>query len=284
MKLTVVLLPFIWHRCGTKAAIQSPVLACYVMSYHAAFFGRVIPSAVQKRLVNFLVSCVRRSGLRCSGIHAWMSRTCWMIALNFMDPFAIQLGSIGYSCGLVLMILNRMKGSCCVLVFSSSQATGCGLGSASSCRVPALDVRPKKWFDEWLQHLTTWGTGFWCNSSSATLYRFFLIKKESANKETCDNERDRVKFFCLTAELVSGIISGLFNGLLLIIIIFTTCSWHIVLVVATMYQVLWSSMLLFWYEYLVLATRQLQPLTHTALGSKQQSYDSNDVSWRVALP
>jgi hypothetical protein len=28
-----------------------------------------------------------------------------------MDPVAIQLGSIGYSCSLVLMILNRMKGS-----------------------------------------------------------------------------------------------------------------------------------------------------------------------------
>jgi hypothetical protein len=64
-----------------------------------------------------------------------------MIALNFMDPVAIQLGSIGYSCGPVLMILNRMKGSCCVLVFF--QATGCGLGPASSCRVPALDVGTK---------------------------------------------------------------------------------------------------------------------------------------------
>jgi hypothetical protein len=67
-----------------------------------------------------------------------------MIALNFMDPVAIQLGSIGYSCGPVLMILNRMKGSCCVLVLSSSQGTGCGLGPASSCRVPALDVGPKE--------------------------------------------------------------------------------------------------------------------------------------------
>jgi hypothetical protein len=64
-----------------------------------------------------------------------------MTALNFTDPVAIQLGSIGYSCGPVLMILNRL---CCVLVFSSSQAAGCGLGPASSCRVPALDVGPKK--------------------------------------------------------------------------------------------------------------------------------------------
>jgi hypothetical protein len=30
------------------------------------------------------------------------------------------------------------------LVFSSSQATGCRLGPASSCRVPAMDVGPKK--------------------------------------------------------------------------------------------------------------------------------------------
>jgi hypothetical protein len=29
-----------------------------------------------------------------------------MIALNVMDPVAIQLGSIGYSCCPVLMILN----------------------------------------------------------------------------------------------------------------------------------------------------------------------------------
>jgi hypothetical protein len=34
-----------------------------------------------------------------------------------MDPVAIQLGSIGYSCGPVLIILNRLKGLCCVLVF-----------------------------------------------------------------------------------------------------------------------------------------------------------------------
>jgi hypothetical protein len=32
-------LPFIWHRCGREAATQSQVLACYVMSYLAAFFG-----------------------------------------------------------------------------------------------------------------------------------------------------------------------------------------------------------------------------------------------------
>jgi hypothetical protein len=165
---------------GPKFTLRSnnsiPTSACmlYVLSCFAAFFGRVMPSAVQKRVVNFLVSCVRRSWLRCSGIHGWMSRTCWMIALNFTDPVAIQLCSIGYSCGPEQMILNRMKGWSCVLVFSSSQATGCGLGPAFSCRVPALDVGPKKWLVEWPQHLTTQGTGFWCNSSSATLYRFFL--------------------------------------------------------------------------------------------------------------
>jgi hypothetical protein len=60
-------------RMWQEAAIQSPVLACYVMSYLAKFFGRVIPSTVQKRLVNFFVSCVSRSELRCSGIHGWMS-------------------------------------------------------------------------------------------------------------------------------------------------------------------------------------------------------------------
>jgi hypothetical protein len=73
---TSSILAFIWHRSGSEAATQSPVLAGYVMNYLAAFFGRVMPSAVQKQLVNFLVSCVRRSGLRCSGIHGWMSRTC----------------------------------------------------------------------------------------------------------------------------------------------------------------------------------------------------------------
>jgi hypothetical protein len=68
-----------------------------------------------------------------------------MIAPNFTDSVVIQVGSIGYSCGPVLMILNRMKGLRGVLVFSYSQATGCGLGPASSCRVPALDVvGPKK--------------------------------------------------------------------------------------------------------------------------------------------
>jgi hypothetical protein len=46
-----------------------------------------------------------------------------MIALYFTDPAAIQLGSIGYSCGPVLMILNRMKGLFGVLVFSSSQVS-----------------------------------------------------------------------------------------------------------------------------------------------------------------
>jgi hypothetical protein len=57
MELVVVLLPIIWHRCANEAATQSPVLACYMMNYLAAFFGRVISSAVQKFfLVNFLVS------------------------------------------------------------------------------------------------------------------------------------------------------------------------------------------------------------------------------------
>jgi hypothetical protein len=45
--MELAFLPFIWHRYGSEAAIQSPVLACYVMSYLAAFSGRVIPSAVQ---------------------------------------------------------------------------------------------------------------------------------------------------------------------------------------------------------------------------------------------
>jgi hypothetical protein len=65
-----------------------------------------------------------------------------MIPLNFTDPVAVQLGSIGYPCGPVLMILNRMKGLSGVVVFSSSQATGYGI--ASSCRVPGLDLGPKK--------------------------------------------------------------------------------------------------------------------------------------------
>jgi hypothetical protein len=47
-----------------------------MMRYLAAFFGKVINSAVQKGLVNFLVNCVRRSELRCSGIHGWMGQTC----------------------------------------------------------------------------------------------------------------------------------------------------------------------------------------------------------------
>jgi hypothetical protein len=66
-----------------------------------------------------------------------------MIALNFTDPVAIQLSSIGYPCGPVLMILNRMKGLSGVLIRSSSQATGCGAEPASSCRVPALDLGPR---------------------------------------------------------------------------------------------------------------------------------------------
>jgi hypothetical protein len=48
MELVVALMPIIWHRCGSEAATQSPVLACYVMNYLAAFFGRVIPSAVKE--------------------------------------------------------------------------------------------------------------------------------------------------------------------------------------------------------------------------------------------
>jgi hypothetical protein len=107
-----------------------------------------------------------------------------------------------WSCKLMHILNDRceLHGSCChtarfhrlfmrsgtddsewdesvVLCFgiSSSQATGCGLGPTSSCRVIALDAGPKKWLDEWPQHLTTWGTGFWSNSSSATLYGFFLI-------------------------------------------------------------------------------------------------------------
>jgi hypothetical protein len=48
-----------------------------------------------------------------------------MIALNLTDPVAIQLGSIGYPCGPVLMILNRMIGLCGVLKISSSPAAGC---------------------------------------------------------------------------------------------------------------------------------------------------------------
>jgi hypothetical protein len=36
----------------------------------------LIPSAVKKCLVNFRVSCVRRSRLCCFGIHGWVSRAC----------------------------------------------------------------------------------------------------------------------------------------------------------------------------------------------------------------
>jgi hypothetical protein len=78
------------------------------------------------------------------------------MALNSTDPVAIQLGSIGYSCGPVLMILNRMKGLCCVLVFLSGNW---------------VRIRPRIQ----LQGSISGGTVFWCNSSSATLYHFFLI-------------------------------------------------------------------------------------------------------------
>jgi hypothetical protein len=45
------------------------------------------------------------------------------------------------------------------------------------CGIAGFQVwmRGLKKLDEWPQHLTTQGAGFWCNSSSATtLYRFFL--------------------------------------------------------------------------------------------------------------
>jgi hypothetical protein len=57
---------------------------------------------------------------------------------------AILQGSIGYACGPVLMIPVRVKGLCFVSFRLSGQAAGCGLGPASGCRVPALDVGPNK--------------------------------------------------------------------------------------------------------------------------------------------
>jgi hypothetical protein len=55
---------------------------------------------------------------------------------------AILQGSIGYACGPVLMIPPRVKGLCFVSVKLSGRAAGCGLSTASDCRVPALDVGP----------------------------------------------------------------------------------------------------------------------------------------------
>jgi hypothetical protein len=45
---------------------------------------------------------------------------------------------------LLKFLAQQRKGRGVVFGISSSQATGCGLGPASSCRVPALDVGPKK--------------------------------------------------------------------------------------------------------------------------------------------
>jgi hypothetical protein len=61
-----------------------------------------------------------------------------------MGHVAILQRSIGYACGLILMIPPRMKGLCFVSVKLSSQAAGCGISPASGCRVPALDVGPNK--------------------------------------------------------------------------------------------------------------------------------------------
>jgi hypothetical protein len=115
------------------------------MNYLAGFFGRVIPSAVQKRLANFLVSwmCQKERVVLLSW-YSWMDESNMLNDRSELtDPVAIQIGCGGYPCGPVLLILNRMKGLCGVMVFSSSQATA-GCGPASSCRVPALDVGPKK--------------------------------------------------------------------------------------------------------------------------------------------
>jgi hypothetical protein len=61
-----------------------------------------------------------------------------------MGHVAILHGSIGYAYGPVLMIPPRVKGLCFVSFKLSGQAAGCGLSPASGCRVPALDVGPKK--------------------------------------------------------------------------------------------------------------------------------------------
>jgi hypothetical protein len=42
------------------------------------------------------------------------------------------------------MIPPRVKGLCFVSFKLSGQAAECGFSSASGCRVPALDVGPKK--------------------------------------------------------------------------------------------------------------------------------------------
>jgi hypothetical protein len=65
-----------------------------------------------------------------------------MIALKSMGHVAILQGSIGYACGPVLMIPPRVKGLCFVSFKLSGQAAG--LRPASGCRVPAMDVGPKK--------------------------------------------------------------------------------------------------------------------------------------------
>jgi hypothetical protein len=57
----------------------------------------------------------------------------------------------------------------------SGQATGCGLGPTSGCRVPALDLGPRKRLNKWPHQVTTGGEGLCCNSSSTNLYRFFMI-------------------------------------------------------------------------------------------------------------
>jgi hypothetical protein len=78
MELEVALLTIIWYRCGSEAATQSPVLACYVMNYLAAFFGRMISSAVQKRLVNFL-------GKLCQKEQVSLLRHSWMDESNMLN-------------------------------------------------------------------------------------------------------------------------------------------------------------------------------------------------------
>jgi hypothetical protein len=96
-------LPVIWHRWGSRTATQFQPLVCCVMSWLTVFFGKVIRSAVQNRLVNLHVNCVRRSGWRCSGTRG---RLGW----RSMGHVAILQGSIGYACGPVLMIPPRVKG------------------------------------------------------------------------------------------------------------------------------------------------------------------------------
>jgi hypothetical protein len=91
-----------------------------------------------------------------------------------MDPVAIQLGSISYSCGPVLIILNRLKGLCCILVFLPVRQLG-------------ADSAPHQvaGFQLWMWGLKNDTTNdrstsplevqvFCCSSSGATLYCFFL--------------------------------------------------------------------------------------------------------------